>query len=107
MAKIKDKDFLNCTSLTKIKGGKNINHIGKSAFQNCKKLKKLTLTQKKLQIIDKKAFYGCKSLKKVTIQSKALTGVKAKAFKKCHKKITFKVPKSKAKKYAKLFKGKY
>lgn len=53
-----------------------------------------------------KAFAGCKKLKKITITGKKLIKVGKKAFKGIHKKCVIKVPASKAKSYKKLMKGK-
>lgn len=48
-----------------------ITKLGKKAFANCKKLKKVTLG-KNVTAIGKKAFANCKQLKKVCIRSKKL-----------------------------------
>lgn len=48
-----------------------VTKLGKKAFANCKKLKKVTLG-KNVTTVGKKAFTGCKQLKKVTIRSKKL-----------------------------------
>ena len=58
--------------------GKNVKKIGKNAFANCRKLKKVTVKSKKINTIGKNAF------------------------KNINKKATVKVPKAQKKKYAKL-----
>ena len=60
--------------------GKNISKIGKGAFQNCKKLKKITIKTAKL--------------KKSSVGSKAFKGI--------YKKAVFKLPKAKKKAYKKI-----
>lgn len=53
--------------------------------------------------ITKNACLNCHKLKKITIQSKKLTKVGAKAFKGVSNRVKIKVPKSKIRKYKKLF----
>lgn len=43
-------------SITTLKIGKNVKSIGASAFENCKKLKRITITGKKLKNIGKNSF---------------------------------------------------
>ena len=61
-----------------------------SAFEGCKKLKKVTIKSKNLTQIGKKAFMNCKNLKKVTIKSKKLKKLAKNAFKGIHKKAVIK-----------------
>ena len=49
-------DAFKNTAITKLKIGKNIKKIEASAFENCKKLKSITITGKKLKHIGKNAF---------------------------------------------------
>ncbi len=60
----------------------------------------------KITSIDAKAFAKCKKLKKITITGKYLTKVGKNALKGIHKKCVIRVPKSKLKKYKKIFKRK-
>lgn len=70
-------------STVKIKGKKyNVTSIGKNAFKNCKKLKKIVIKTTKLNKIGKNAFKGIKNDARI------------------------KVPASKLKKYKRIFKGK-
>lgn len=75
-----------------------VTEIGDSAFKNCKKLKKVTISAN-VKVIGKKAFYGCKKLKSVEIKSKNLKKVGKKAFDKTSKELKISVPKQKYKKY--------
>jgi len=86
--------------------GKNVVKIGKKAFADCSKLKKVTIS-KSVKEIGSKAFYNCKNLKTVTIKSKQLKKVGSSAFKKIKKGAVIKVPKGKQKAYQKLLKRKY
>lgn len=81
----------------------SVTQIKSSAFQNCKKLKKVTIGSN-VKKIGAKAFYGCSKLKSVTIKSKKITSIKSKAFKGIYKKAKIKVPSSKKTKYKKLLK---
>ena len=80
-----------------------VTEIKNGAFQNCKKLKKVTIGSN-VKKIGSKAFYGCKKLKSVTIKSKKITSIKSRAFKGIYKKAKNKVPSSKKTKYKKLLK---
>lgn len=71
----------NHRQVTKIIVGSNVKKIGKYAFKNCKKLKKIEIKSKKLT--------------SKTISKKAFTGVS--------KKVVITVPKNKRKSYIKLF----
>ena len=80
--------------------------IAANAFKNDKKLKSVKIGAN-VQTIGRNAFFGAVKLKKVTIQSKNLKQIGGKAFYKVAKKCKISVPKTKYKKYKKLFKGKY
>ena len=69
---------------------------------------RVTICGKKYKVteINSKAFYGLKKLKKITIKTKKLKKVGKNAIKKINKKAVIKVPKSKKKKYKKLFQPK-
>ncbi len=80
--KIEDRALKNSTAVSSVTVGKNVQTIGKEAF------------------------YGAKELKTITVKSTKLTKVGANALKKSYGKLKIKVPKSKLKKYQKLWKGK-
>ena len=79
--------------------------VGKNAFKNCKRLKRVTIG-KNVTSIGAKAFSGCKALKKITIKSTKLKKVGKNAFKGIHAKAVIKAPKVKLKAYKKLLKKK-
>ena len=93
---------------TEQNGGKEQNKvenekIGRSAFENCKNLTKVTVNGSKLQTISKNAFKGDKKLKNISLKKvKSLKKVEKAAFKGVSKKVTVKVPKNKKKAYSKL-----
>lgn len=80
--------------------------IGAKAFNNNKKLTKVTIGTNIVKI-NRNAFFNCKNLKTVTIKSVYLTRKTAnkKAFKNAHKKLVIRVPKKVRKIYKKIFKG--
>lgn len=79
---IGNKAFYNNTRLTKVTIGANVKTIGKSVFQSCKKLKR------------------------ITVKSTNITKVGKNAIKGINKKATVKVPKKKLSKYKKIFRKK-
>ena len=83
-----------------------VTSIGAKAFNNNKKLTKVTIG-KNIVKINSNAFFNCKNLKTVTIKSVRLTGKTAnkKAFKNAHKKLVIRVPKKVKKIYKQIFKG--
>lgn len=83
-----------------------VTSIGAKAFNNNKKLTKVTIGTNIVKI-NSNAFFNCKNLKTVTIKSVRLTGKTAnkKAFKNTHKKLVIRVPKKVKKIYKKIFKG--
>lgn len=97
----------NNKKLKKIVLGKNIKTIGAGAFSGCSKLQTVVIG-KNVSKIGNKAFYKCKKLKSITIQSKKLTGknVGSNAFRGIYAKASIKVPKSKLPAYKKLLKAK-
>ncbi len=80
-----------------------VTSIEAKAGKNCKKLKSVTIGTN-VKTIGKEAFYKCKSLKTVKVNAKGIKKVGKNAFKKINKNAKFKLPKSKLKKYKKLFK---
>ena len=83
-----------------------VTSIGAKAFNNNKKLTKVTIGTNIVKI-NSNAFFNCKNLKTVTIKSVRLTGKTAnkKAFKNAHKKLVIRVPKKVKKIYKQIFKG--
>ena len=88
-------------------GGKNflVTSIGNSALSGCSKATSATVG-KNVTKIGPKAFNNCKKLKKITINGTKLKSVGANAFKGIDKKASIKVPKSKLKAYKNLLKKK-
>lgn len=62
---IKANAFKNNKRITKVIIGKNVKIIGKKAFYNCRKLKKVIIKSKKINKIGKKAFYRRKGEKEI------------------------------------------
>ena len=83
-----------------------VTSIGAKAFNNNKKLTKVTIGTNIVKI-NSNAFFNCKNLKTVIIKSVRLTGKTAnkKAFKNAHKKLVIRVPKKVKKIYKQIFKG--
>ncbi|WP_022760594.1 leucine-rich repeat domain-containing protein [Butyrivibrio sp. AD3002] len=112
--KIGDKDYpvnkigpsaFKNTEITSLAVEGEVTEIGDSAFEGCKKLKKVTIGAN-ITKIGKKAFFKCSNLKKVTFKGTKVKSIGAKAFKKIKKGATFKTPKKKLKAYTKLLKKK-
>ena len=80
----------------------NVTSVGNKAFYKNKKITSVVIS-KNITSIGSYAFYGCTNLETVTIKSKVVKKVGSKAFKGTNNTITFKAPKSYAKKYKKLF----
>lgn len=95
--------FKNCKKLKKVDLCCNLISIGNDAFRNCISMKAITIPEK-VKTIGKYSFYNAKNLKSITINSSKLTTVGSGAFTKIYSKATFKVPKSKLKKYKKMIK---
>lgn len=83
----------------------NVTTIANNAFKGSKKLKTLVIG-KYIKKIGKNAFYNCKKLKKITIKTSKLTlkNIGKNAFKGTAKKASVKVPKKKLKLYKKVLK---
>ena len=98
----------NWKTLRSLSLGREVNHIGKGAFQGCtalgteKYIMGLVIRGKNVKI-EKNAFYGCKKLGTIRILNGAsIASVGKNAFKKTKKKIRIEVPS--VKKYKKKFK---
>lgn len=82
-----------------------VTEIAEKAFYKKIKLKKIVIG-KNIEKIGKSAFNGAKNLKRITVKTTKLTSVGKNALKGIHKNAVVKVPKKKLKKYQKLFKNK-
>lgn len=103
---IKDKTNVTINSNVTIKGVKySVTGISSKAFQNNKKLKKITIGSN-VEKVGKNAFAGCKNLKTIVIKSTKLTASKvdASAFKSIGKNAVITVPKKSLKQYKSMFK---
>ena len=78
--------------------------IGKGAYKNNKKIKKLTV-KNSVKYIGKNSFAGCKKLKKIVFTSEKVPAIGKDAFKNIDKKAVFYVPKQSLKKYKKVLKA--
>lgn len=78
-----------------------VTSVAANALKGNKKMESLTI-EKNVRKIGKNAFANCRKLKKVTIKSKKINTIGKNAFKNINKKATVKVPKAQKKKYAKL-----
>ncbi len=101
---VKDKAFQGNEVLKTIKGGSNIETIGTKAFYNCKNLGTAAIG-KNVKTIKASAFGDDAKLKKVTITSKKLKTVGAKAFSGNPGSAVYTVPKGKVAAYSKLLKN--
>lgn len=102
--------FSGCTKLKKVTGFANVTSIGKQAFYKCSALTQVgsksgTITLSKVQKIYNSAFQNCKKVTRLTITSKSLKSVGSKAISGINKKTVIKVPSSKLSTYKKLFKS--
>lgn len=78
-----------------------VTSVAANALKGNKKMESLTI-EKNVRKIGKNAFANCRKLKKVTIKSKKINTIGKNAFKNINKNATVKVPKAQKKKYAKL-----
>lgn len=102
--------FSGCTKLKKVTGFANVTSIGKQAFYKCSALTQIgsksgTITLSKVQKIYNSAFQNCKKITRLTITSKSLKSVGSKAISGINKKTVIRVPSSKLSTYKKLFKS--
>lgn len=72
------KAFVKCTKLTSLTIGANVKTIAKNAFNNCKKLGKITFKGKTLPTMAKKAFQKTKAKPTVKVNKKLRKNAKAK-----------------------------
>lgn len=75
--------------------------VAANALKGSRKMESLTIG-KNVTKIGKNAFANCGKLKKVTVKSKKITAIGKNAFKGMNKKATIKVPKAQKKNYTKL-----
>lgn len=78
-----------------------VTSVAANALKGNKKMESLTI-EKNVRKIGKNAFANCRKLKKVTIKSKKINTIGKNAFKNINENATVKVPKAQKKKYAKL-----
>lgn len=89
----------------KIQGHKlKVTSIGKNAFRNCRKLKRITIGSN-VQNIGSGAFRSCSKLKKIIFETKQLRKLGKHAFQGISKKVSVKVPKGMSRKQTKIFKN--
>ncbi len=89
----------------KIQGHKlKVTSIGKNAFRNCRKLKRITIGSN-VRNIGSGAFRSCSKLKKIIFQTKQLRKLGKHAFQGISKKVSVKVPKGMSRKQTKIFKN--
>lgn len=88
-------------------GGKKfkVTAIGDNAFKGCKKAVSATIG-KNVRTIGRQAFMNCSKLKKMTVKAAGLKKVGKNALKGINKKAVIKVPGKQLKKYQKILKGK-
>ena len=101
-----DKKFTSLTISDAIVIGDvkfKITSVGANAFSRYSMLTSVVIGNN-VTSIGSNAFVSCKNLKKMTIKSAKLKSVGAKAFSGTYSKITFAVPRNKAKAYKKLIK---
>lgn len=93
---IKKSAFKNCKKLKKVTIGKNVTAIGSNAFYGCTKLTTVTFKGTVVKTIGAGAFRNCTSLKKITIP-KSVASIGKNAFRNCKKlsRITIKSTKLK------------
>lgn len=99
--KLKKVEILSTVSIKKVNC--KVTGIDDKAFSGMKKLQTVIIGEN-VKTIGKQAFSNNKKLKKITIKSQSLTKIAKNAFKKSAGSGTIKVPKSRKKAYAKLFK---
>lgn len=63
---IGESAFKDCSNLSSIQFGENINSIEENAFQNCYKLSRLSIPSN-ISHIGRNAFYGCSNIKELTV----------------------------------------
>ena len=99
------KKNLRIFSTVKLNGKKyKVTSVAKNALKGNKKVRTLVVG-KTTEKIGKSAFQNCKNLKKIVIKSKKLKKIGSNAFKGISKKAVVKVPKSKKKLYTKLLRA--
>jgi len=88
LRQIEDKAFKNCVNIKNVifnlavgSNNKNIEKIGNSCFENCKRLEKFDFPNSVIEL-GYKSFYGCSSLKEVNLSS-SIKHLKEKTFSLC------------------------
>ena len=99
-----DSDACNgLKNLNTVKVGNNVQTVGKFAFANCKKLKKITFGKGLLKL-EQKVLSGDTHLKKITFKSTKIKSFGKKTFDKVPRKVDIVIPRVKMTKYVKLIK---
>ena len=103
---IKSKTLISVSDTVKIgKFSYKVKSVAANAFKNKKTLKKIIIGRN-ISNIGKNTFMGCSRLKNIVIRSTSIKHVGKNAFKGIAQNAVIKVPKSKYKKYKKLFEQK-
>ena len=89
---IKDRAFLNCTSLTSITIGNSVTSIGQYAFHNCTSLTSVTIGNS-VTTFEYSAFGNCQSLASITIPN-SVTSIGKYAFQDCSSLTSILIPNS-------------
>ena len=102
-----NKDIVIPPSIEIFNSTYKVTAIAKNSFMGNKKISKITIG-KNIEKIGKNAFNGCKNLKYIVIKTNKLTNkmVGKNAFKGIDSKVTIKVPGNKVKAYKKIIKSK-
>ena len=91
VTKIADNALSGNKKITSVTIGKNITEIGKNAFKNCPKLKKVTSKSSSITKIGDGAFSGDKVLKSVDFSKSPIKTIEKNAFSGCKKLTTVKI----------------
>ncbi len=102
---IRQNAFSNMRKLSEVKIGANVKKIGKKAFKNCKNLR-FAVIPSKVKLIGSQAFAGCAKFNALLVKSNKIKSVGAGAFQGVSARMTVKAPKSRWRKYSKLFAAK-
>lgn len=90
VTEIGDHAFQNFKRLKKVTIGKNVTKIGKQSFYGCGKLTTVIIGAN-AKTIERQSFQNCKKLRKLTFKGNKITSIKSNAFKNTHAKIRVKL----------------
>lgn len=91
VTKVADNALKGNKKVTNVTIGTNITEIGKNAFANCSKLKKVTINSSKITKIGASAFSGDKALTSVNLSKSKIKTIGKNAFANCKKLKTIKI----------------